>query len=287
MINNICSVITVYYPDVDRLNEVIQSIEVQSKLIIIFNSPVSEEIKIPSAAKVIVNDKNLGIAKALNQACFLAKESDFDYVFILDQDSIPASNAIKVLSSIVQKEDRALLGLEVKEDFKNEQISTPLENKSIIETDFVISSGSLINLQVLSNLGYFREDFFIDCVDHEYCLRLKENGLTIYKTTLTFINHQLGKPTQIENPISVRYFISSILFRDYKKRMNYPPSRIYYQFRNEIWMKKIYGRDLYRNPSVLLKMFTRQLLLEKVDKDKVIAMFKGIRDGILIDPENY
>jgi hypothetical protein len=77
------------------------------------------------------------------------------------------------------------------------------------------------------------------------------------------------------------------LLKRYRKRRNCPPIRIYYQFRNEIWMKRIYGRKVYKNPFVLLKILNGQLFFEILDRNKIKAMFKSIRDGVLINPGKH
>jgi GT2 family glycosyltransferase len=42
-----------------------------------------------------------------------------------------------------------------------------------------MSSGNLLNLAAFKQVGAYNESFFIDYVDHEYCLRLKKKRFSI------------------------------------------------------------------------------------------------------------
>lgn len=42
-----------------------------------------------------------------------------------------------------------------------------------------MQSANLVNVEVYKKLGKYREEYFIDCVDYEYCLRARENQYSI------------------------------------------------------------------------------------------------------------
>jgi rhamnosyltransferase len=263
----ICSVLTVYYPDVQRLNKVIKQISIQCNIIIVFNSPYSEGIIHPKDTKIIINDKNFGVAKALNQGCIFAMKEGYDYAFILDQDSIPSFNAIDILSSLVSESEKPLIGINVIEEFLNKKSILNTASPFITKVPCVISSGSLVKLSILNELGYFREDFFIDRVDTEYCLRLKKNNYSIYKMNSAYIEHKYGEQSK------------------FNSRRNYPPIRIYYQFRNQIWLYKLYKKyDSGTRVRTIARMLVYQLINEKVTLSIIIGIIKGITYGLFFKP---
>ena len=59
----------------------------------------------------------------------------------------------------------------------------------------MITSGSLLALAVFRRVGPMREDFFIDAVDFQYCLRLRRHGYKVIETLLPTLIHPIGAPT--------------------------------------------------------------------------------------------
>jgi rhamnosyltransferase len=73
-------------------------------------------------------------------------------------------------------------------------ISTPEnlpENHTAVHTS--MTSGALYNLSAIVTEKGFRQDFFIDFVDHEYHMRLVSKGHKLFWVNNARINHDLGK----------------------------------------------------------------------------------------------
>ena len=280
---NIISIITVFYPDVVRLNKVVESISKQSKLIIVFNSPIPKSMHIPEDASIIVNETNLGIAKALNQAFFLANEMSYDYGFVLDQDSIPSWNAIEKLKYIIFDQELAIVGLSIVEEGDENEL---LNTDTLREVNIVITSGSLINIRILISLGYFVDEFFIDKVDTEYCLRLKKYNYRIYQTYSAYIDHEFGAKTKVKKTILIR-LIEKVIKKNITHRFNYDSFRLYYQFRNEVWFLKLYNKSVYNNRLSLIKIIIRYVFIENNTLSKSISVLRGINDGFFTNPQNF
>ena len=106
-----------YNPDIKRFKENIDSILSQvDKLIIIENgSKDSEEIiKIiksydENRIKLVVNSKNMGIAKALNQIMVCAEKANYEWVITLDQDSVCPENLVKEYSKYIEEDNVAII----------------------------------------------------------------------------------------------------------------------------------------------------------------------------------
>jgi len=62
----------------------------------------------------------------------------------------------------------------------------------MIETDYVVSSGALIPLAVLDQVGMMDESLFIDYVDSEWGLRAKSRGHLSFGICAAQMVHCLG-----------------------------------------------------------------------------------------------
>jgi rhamnosyltransferase len=67
------------------------------------------------------------------------------------------------------------------------------ESENPLPIDSSISSGSLYRVAALQEIGGFREEYFIDFVDHECHLRLRRAGWSIWWDRESTLYHKLGK----------------------------------------------------------------------------------------------
>jgi rhamnosyltransferase len=63
---------------------------------------------------------------------------------------------------------------------------------SPIEVSMLISSGTLMNLDILKQVGLMNESFFIDYVDTEWCLRAISLGFKFYAVPSVRMGHSIG-----------------------------------------------------------------------------------------------
>jgi rhamnosyltransferase len=141
------------------------------------------------------------------------------------------------------------------------------------EVESVITSGSLISLAVHASLGPFREDFFIDYVDSEYCFRARARGYRVLKTTKPLMAHRIGAPTR-----------HSALGKP-KWTTNHPPDRRYYIARNDTVMLREYGGYAFGSwawKSLVRRLRTCKLILyyEHSKARKIAAVSAGWWDGV-------
>jgi rhamnosyltransferase len=240
-----------------------------------------------SALVVIFNETNLGVAVALNQGFRWALEQDYVSIIAFDQDSHPAPGMIPALFEVYNahsKEGRLAVVAPVivdpvvnvqarflrpKNKLLYERVSC--EGDVLENVTYVITSGSLFNLAAYRQIGPFRDDFFIDYVDTEYCLRARQYGYRILAACNARLYHRQG---------------------DRQKRViwghgHYPtfhsPLRWYYISRNRIPMLRRYALCF---PHWLLYemvatgyVFLRMLLFEPQKLAKLQAFFLGTWDG--------
>lgn len=118
---------------------------------------------------------NLGLGTPLTIICATASARGEKGILFLDQDtsvSVATLDFIeKFRNSLSDDEYRAFASL----TFTNGKPN----NLKITEKKLVINSGSLFSLEALQEIGWHNKDFFVDCVDYEFCLRARRSGFKI------------------------------------------------------------------------------------------------------------
>lgn len=276
--HNICAIVVTYHPD-GGLPERIERIWGQVDKVVVVDNHSSEtclamirKISARLGVHLILNDENLGIATALNQGVRYAIDCGYTWALTLDQDTVPYQTMIQNLISAYHdcpfKEKVGVIGSNYQERVTGKVAlhEKDYEKKSWLEVKEVITSGSLMSISIFENIGPFRNDFFIDLVDFEYCLRLRTNG---YKVIIT---HEIGMIHSHGNCKIRKFLFVDIMLHDY------PPLRSYYRMRNGLLLVREYfwaetGWALHRL-YFLIRRFVSTILLEdnKVPKLKYICL---------------
>ncbi len=141
------------------------------------------------------------------------------------------------------------------------------------DVTIVITSGALTNLQVWEKLGGFRDDFFIDYVDTEYCLRAKRAGYKILVSAGAKLYHRLGDKREVKR-------LGLTL-----KPTFHSPLRLYYVARNRVPMVREYALEFphWFLFDVVAGAYNtlRILLTEDKRLQKLGATVQGTWDGLL------
>jgi rhamnosyltransferase len=236
---------------------------------------------------ILFNFENRGIASALNQGFRWALDQGYEHLFVLDQDSRPASNMTRELLQVYEAHPRreriAIIAPRIVDELTGEtapvvrwhgfQLRKDVPRADVLENvALVITSGSLNNLSIYKKLGPFRDDFFIDYVDTEYCLRARANGFEIVLASQAVLYHRLGDQRMKH--------ISKLTLRP----TFHSPRRWYYMHRNRIRMAGMY---FLRFPNwviydlfVGIYAFLKMLAYEDHKLQKIWAVFLGVFDGI-------
>lgn len=176
--------ITLFNPDVARLEENISSIYGQVDRVICVDNGSDNIKSIEDCVlknwkniTIIKNGKNEGIAKALNQMFEFAIEQQYEYVLTLDQDSVCPDNIIEEYNKYLDEHKLGSLCPQcVDRNFKSE-----LNNEDVIEVDKCITSASLVPVSAWNDVGGFNEELFIDFVDHDFVLSLRNMGIEYFR----------------------------------------------------------------------------------------------------------
>lgn len=209
-------------------------------IILVNNSPeISLDIFKSKQVYIINNQSNIGLAAALNVGIIEAKKQGAKMVALFDQDTeIPQDFTQKMQNYInnykcfapVALYSPLFHNLVTNKTFRHTNYKPScLIPESVVKADYahphyVISSGSVIPMDVLDDLGLMLEELFIDFVDTEWCLRARRKGYEIVAINNVKIYHHLGD-------YMVQFMGRSIPIHS--------PLRMYYYFRNGIYLYQL------------------------------------------------
>jgi rhamnosyltransferase len=222
---------------------------------------------------LIENRSNLGISIALNQGLEHALKGGYKWILTLDQDTQCYPDMVDTLLKVSEacKTKPAVIGGNYLDPRNNGPFVPTGGAEDFLEQKTVITSGCLVDANVAAAIGGFREDYFIDQVDHEFCLRMRARGHKVVISRKPVMNHSVGRPGGARLPIL------GVL-------PNHPPLRKYYIARNTVVTVADYWRQ---EPVWCLRRLVRLLLglglmalLEEQRFSKVRAFTGGIVDGL-------
>jgi rhamnosyltransferase len=282
----ICAVIVTYFPDAGIFERVKRIVEQVRQTVIVDNgsSPESTE-QLKRAAEnpsvhLILNPSNQGLASALNLGVRWAASCGFAWALTLDQDTTVAYDMAETLCALVDSYDSPERLAVVGSNYRNkgngalfrESIS-PAGNPAAREMVSVLTSGSLVSVAAFQAIGGFRDDFFIDCIDHEFCLRARVRGFHVVLTTKPVMDHGIGELTE-------HRFLGRIVYTS-----NHSPLRHYFMTRNSLLLIRSY---LFSEPGWILSYFwdwmksvVLILVFEEQRFAKAKQMLRGCLDGLL------
>lgn len=276
------SVIVLFYPDENGLRNLLQILMNSENTIsiVVDNTPEKYELNLDKINKNMIYiplGRNEGIAKAQNIGIKKAASLGCKYVCFFDQDSVISNNYVNDL----------LIGYKETSDFVDFNISTigpRIFNKTsgreyksrthkrkeigqFISQKQIISSGSLIPITVINEVGLMDESLFIDHVDHEWCWRAAAKGYKCGVLENLYMEHKIGYSLNIGN-----YSIEVSA-----------PSRYYFQYRNYFYLLKRGYVPVRWKLFHGIKLFQIFISVPFFLSERKVAwknMFKGIIDGI-------
>lgn len=218
--------IVIYNPDLDKLHQNLSAIFPQvDRMIVVDNGSLNfnqAKSLLPPETIVVHNERNLGIATALNQILQYALDYDFDWALTLDQDSVVADNMISVYRKVAASNQH--LGV-ICCRYRDRNFAAP--DDRLTRNCYVyscITSASLVNVKAWQEIGGFDDYMFIDSVDHDFNHRLWKAGWGVFKTIDTELLHELGKSLKTMSFFGHKY-----------KIYNHSSLRYYYISRNGVY----------------------------------------------------
>lgn len=234
MTNATVAIVVIFNPFKEGLRRLLDALILQVSHIFIIDNGSSEDVRsyllsLGPSVDLVILDENKGIAYAQNHGIRLAKMRGAEHLIFFDQDSVPSPNMTEVLRAALYSLEGsgnrvAAVGPRFIDDRSElNQTLYHSDGAEWILSETLISSGSLIPMQVLDEVGLMTEELFIDYVDLDWCLRAKSMGYGAYIVADAVMFHSLG-----DNLIR-------FMAKEWPSRS---PLRHYYMCRNAIWMYK-------------------------------------------------
>ena len=239
------------------------------------------------ALKAIHLEENIGGAGGFSYGIKMAVREGCDWVWIMDDDTIPERNALEELTYVAQKNpDAGYLSSRAlwtdgdmhvmncqwmpnkKVINKNTPIDTPLRIKS---ASFV---SLMINAKAIMEVGLPYKEFFIWCDDSEYTSRIFEAGYPCYYVGKSVVIHKTATnymPSLADAPKETAW-------------------KFYYNMRNNVFLR----RKKYKNSIIafvkILNYYRLELrhLNKRPSADRNIfkkELKKGFWDGLKFNAE--
>jgi rhamnosyltransferase len=266
-------VVILYHPDTVALIENIKTyINPLDTLLVYDNSEtLTKELEIAVCAisnKVIFKHfgQNEGIAKRLNQAIEYAVQKGEKHLLMMDQDSSFQDGDLHKYAEYINNislPNVAQFGVNCQLDF------TPISSnpEKVIS---LITSGSVLAIDCIQQIGMFDENLFIDFVDTDFSHRVTNKGYVNLQFTNIVLNHSIG--TKVEGR-SLVTFKKSL-------RIIHSPIRVYYIIRNGLYLffsnkelANIQKKDIKRTLMVVKNDFIYNPQLFKVYKYALLGVW--------------
>ena len=201
-------------------------------------------------------DDNQGIGAAQNRGIAHALQHSASHILLMDDDSLPAPDMVARLLAALNAQPNAAAAGACHTDSRRDSTRSPFSRvqngrlhwlscadaQQVWQVDHVIASGCLIPAPVLHRVGTLREDFFIDWVDIEWCLRAQNHGHTILGVCGALLEHSLGDK------------VAQVLGQEIPL---HAPWRHYYQARNFVLMLRSARPNRTHTAHLVLRQFKR------------------------------
>ena len=288
----VCAGVVAHNPKSDELSSLVETLLHSAGWVVVVDNNSSdcfylEALECQSGVTVIRNSENRGVSGGINQIIKEASARDAKFVVAFDQDTKITAELIPVLvghfeSLLASGETVAAIGPCVVDDFTDRGMpfvrfrlpfntrynrEAVLQGESLVECDFLISSGCLMSLQALKDIGVMNDELFIDNVDLEWCFRARQKQYRIYGDFTVAVRQQIGVALT-----RIPFTNAVIRYHDY--------SRHYFMTRNRVWLY----RQRHANTAWVVHdvfRFAGKLLYLLVFKGNRLALLKSSLKGVI------
>lgn len=241
-----CAIVVSYEPDITCLLKLLGQLNKETDFVVVDNGSTkmdqfADSIKIYKRCINLMRlEQNVGLAEALNMGLRHVVEQGYQFALLFDQDSslcdLYVSRMVAAYTEVQALCSRrvAALGPRIVNPQTRKQTRFKLFSRwlwrtdrpfagsaSHFQADFLITSGTLLPVDLLADIGMMKSSYFIDNVDLEWCFRAKAKGYELAGTDQSVLYHAIGERSS--NPL-VRSGVMA----------QHNPSRTYYSSRNRI-----------------------------------------------------
>lgn len=169
---------------------------------------------------------NIGIKYAL-------EKDDFEYVWLLNNDTVVLSNILQVFISNKELDKNCLYGSTLVkydtkkvqcfgggyingilgfqkyygENFDTENVINNIKLQKEIENklDYIVGASMFVSKDIFKNCGLLDEDYFLYWEETDYCFRLKSMGVKLKWSSNLVVYHKIGSSTDIKSKFTEYY----------------------------------------------------------------------------------
>ncbi|HJP99548.1 MAG TPA: glycosyltransferase family 2 protein [Rhodanobacteraceae bacterium] len=288
----VCAVVVTHHPDLALLAALLDALAAQAGCVVVVdNASPGAALRDACAARpgvaFLALPENRGLAAALNEGIAHARSlPQVSHVLLMDQDSVPEAGMVgalkRVLDRLAETRRVAAVGPRFRDpregsDAPFVRIRFPVNRQLLCDAgraevacDFLITSGSLIPLAVLDEVGGMEDGLFIDNVDLEWCFRAMDRGYALFGVCAARMLHHHGAERQRIPGLPRGIIVHS-------------PRRLFYMMRNRVLLyrraytpKRWVAQDL---PRVVVKLLLFSLLVPP-RRANLGCMLRGLYAGI-------
>lgn len=261
---NTYAVVVWYHPTEEQCASIRSYMEAVKQVIIVDNTPADNTALVSVLPKgryvYLPLGANKGIATALNVGCRKAIEEGAEWILTMDQDSRWEKEQLKRYFELANAyPEREQVGVFSPRQHYSGHM--PQYQHEYEEQIAVMTSGCLISVSGFEATGGFRDEFFIDEVDNEYCMHCRRLGMKVVIVNHALLEHRLGE-------------LSTIRFLGIwpKEYIDHAPFRFYYITRNILYLNQLYPEHARFNNKRLKKAIKRIVLYDRRHKWSALCM---------------
>jgi len=294
--DQVAAVVVAYHPDLVLLERLFAAVRPQvGTIVVVDNTPAASgeaSLQAPAGVHVLSLGANAGLAAGINRGCEFARAQGARFVLLFDQDSEPAAGMTQRLceawaAASAQGRGLAAVGPRFQDDrgahtapflrvgFPRNRVLDTGGSQVFVDVDMLITSGSLVSIEALDDVGGMDDSLFIDNVDIEWCFRAKARGWDLAGAPLARLAHRLGDE-HVPAPAWARALGKA-------NAIHHSPVRLYYITRNRIrlyWMPHVplawKAQDMLRLPAKI----ALSLWIAPDRREAAKALARGVADGI-------
>jgi rhamnosyltransferase len=200
---------------------------------------VLESLELNPGVSVERLGENRGVGYALNRGVQCARQIGCTWLLTMDQDSVVDGSLIGAYRTALEQDPQIVC--------LTPRITSRGRKKDAVGgvVKYAVTSGNLVRVSLFDQIGMYDEDFFVDCIDFDFCLRLRRAGYAVHRVAGALMRHRLGQAVDLPNVIREHYALHS-------------PVRRYYMSRNFMYLTERY---LCEFPGFIVKLGLSHVLL--------------------------
>jgi GT2 family glycosyltransferase len=264
------------------INSLVPQLKNNQKIVVVDNDSTDDSFSLLTKTfpwlHIIQNERNLGFQGGMNIGIQYAVENDYEFLMLLNSDTIAAPDMIEILVSTFP-DDAAIVspgiyymaeqnrlcstGGRINSIFLETIIKARIKNPNIaLKLEFLPSHAWLIRTSIFKIVGLLDESFFpLYYDDLDFCLRLKKRGYKLYLIPSAKIYHNVSISLGGKNSPKERYYMTR-------------NSGFYFRKNMSIWQAPLIFT--YRLGSLIL-WSTR--LMQRKNSEALRSYWKGYKEG--------